>query len=77
MRVMVKLVLQLETSYLIELIRPDMCSKVKKAVLKPFAKSYQIKMGSIRETTAAFLQNQAFVWEERYFNKLNSFTKQN
>ena len=63
MRIMAKLVLQLECSYLIELIRPDMWSKVKEAVSKNFAKSYQVKMGSILKTAAAFLQNQAFVWE--------------
>ena len=65
MRVMAKLVLQLECSYLIELIRPDMWSKVKEAVSKNFAKSYQVKMGSILKTAAAFLQNQAFVWEKK------------
>ena len=65
MRVMGKLVLQLECSYLIELIRPDMWSRVKEAVLNNFAKSYQVKMGSILKTAAAFLQNQAFVWEKK------------
>ena len=65
MRIMAKLVLQLECSYLIELIRPDMWSRVKEAVSKNFAKSYQVKMGSILKTAAAFLQNQAFVWEKK------------
>ena len=65
MRVMAKLVLQLDCSYLIEIIRPDMWSKVKEKVSKNFAKSYQVKMGSILKTTAAFLQNQAFVWEKK------------
>ena len=65
MRIMAKLVLQLECSYLIELIRPDMWSKVKEAVSKNLAKSYQVKMGSILKTAAAFLQNQAFVWEKK------------
>ena len=32
---------------------------------KKFAKSYQVKMGSILKTTAAFLQNQAFVWGKK------------
>ena len=36
MRIMAKLVLQLECSYLIELIRPDMWSRVKEAVSKNF-----------------------------------------
>ena len=61
---MAKLVLQLECSYLIELIRPDMWSKVEEAVSKNFAKSYQVKMGSILKTAVAFLQNQAFVCEK-------------
>ena len=65
MRIMAKLVLQLECSYLIELIRPDMWSKVKEAVSKNFENSYQVKMGSILKTAAAFLQNQAFVWEKK------------
>ena len=65
MRIMAKLVLQLECSYLIELIRPDMWSRVKEAVSKNFAKSYQVKMGSILKTAAAFLQNQAFVWVKK------------
>ena len=65
LRVMAKLVLQLECSYLIELIRPEMWSKVKEAVSKNFAKSYQVNMGSILKTAAAFLQNQAFVWEKK------------
>ena len=65
MRIMAKLVLQLECSYLIELIRPDMWSRVKEAVSKNFAKSYQVKMGPILKTAAAFLQNQAFVWEKK------------
>ena len=65
MRIMAKLVLQLECSYLIELIRPDMWSRVKEAVSKNFAKSYQVKLGSILKTAAAFLQNQAFVWEKK------------
>ena len=65
MRIKAKLVFQLECSYLIELIRPDMWSSVKEAVLKNFAKSNQVKMGSIVKTTAAFLQNQAFVWEKK------------
>ena len=42
-----------------------MWSKVKEAVSKNFAKSYQVKMGSILKTGAAFLQNQAFVWEKK------------
>ena len=65
MRIMAKLVLQLECSCLIELIRPDMWSKVKEAVSKNFAKSYQVKLGSILKTAAAFLQNQAFVCEKK------------
>ena len=65
MRVIAKPFLQLECSYLIELIRPDMWLKVEKAVSKNFAKSYQVKMGSILKTAAAFLQNQAFVWEKK------------
>ena len=65
MRIIAKRVLQLECSYLIELIEPDMWSKVKEAVPKTFAKSYQVKMGSILKTAAAFLQSQAFVWEEK------------
>ena len=65
MRVMTKLVLQLESSYLIELIRPYLWSKVKKAVSKTFAKSYQVKRGSILKTAAAFLQNEAYVWEKK------------
>ena len=65
MRIMAKRVLQLECSYLIELIRPDMWSKGKEAVSKLFAKPYQVKMGSILETAAAFLQNQALVWEKK------------
>ena len=75
-RVMAKLVLQLECSYLIELIRPDMWSKVKEAVLKSFAKSYQVKMRSILKTAAAFLQNQAFVWEKKsIFQQAKQFPK--
>ena len=65
MRIITKLVLQLECSHLIDLIRPDMCSRVKEAVSKNPAKSYQVKMGSILKTAAAFLQNQAFVWEKK------------
>ena len=65
MRIMAKLVLLLECSYLIGLIRPDMRSRVKEAVSKKFAKSYQVKMGSILKTAASFLQNQAFVWEKK------------
>ena len=65
MRVMAKLVLQLDCSYLIGIIRPDMWSNVKEAVSKNFAKSYQVKMGSILKTAAAFLQNQAFAWEKK------------
>ena len=42
-----------------------MWSKVKEAVSKKFAKSYQVKMGSILKTAAAFLQHQAFVWEKK------------
>ena len=53
-----------------------MWSRVKEAVSKNFAKTYQVKMGSILKTAAAFLQNQAFVWEKKgYLNKLNSFRK--
>ena len=63
MRIMAKLVLQLECSYLIELIRPAMWTRVKR--FQNFAKSYQVKMGSILKTAAAFLQNQAFVWEKK------------
>ena len=65
MRVLAKIVLQLECSYLMELFRPDMWSKVKEAVAKNFAKSYQVKMGSILKTVAAFLENQAFVWMKK------------
>ena len=61
MRIIAKLVLQLECSCLIELIRPDKWSKVKEAV----SKRLQVKMGSILKTAAAFLQNQAFVWEQK------------
>ena len=42
-----------------------MWSKVKEAVSKNFAKSYQVKLGSILKTAAAFLQNQAFAWEKK------------
>ena len=73
MRVLAKLVLQLECSYLIELFRTDMWSKVKEAVSKNFAKSYQVKMGSILKTAAAFLQNQAFVWGKK---EISQRTKQ-
>ena len=65
MRVMAKLFLQLECSYLIELIRQDQRSKEKEAVSKNFANSYQVKMGSILKTAAAFLQNQALVWDKK------------
>ena len=65
MRVMAKLFLQLECSYLIELIRQDKRSKEKEAVSKIFANSYQVKMGSILKTAAAFLQNQALVWDKK------------
>ena len=76
-RGMAKLVLQLECSYLIEIIRPDMWSKVKEAVSKKFAKSYQqVKMGSILKTAAAFLQSQAFVWEKKeIFQQAKQFQK--
>ena len=74
-RVMAKPVLQLKRSYLIELIRPDMWSKVKE-VSNNFAKSYQVKMGSILKTAAAFLQNQAFVWEKKEISqKAKQFQK--
>ena len=49
-----------------------MWSKVKEAVLN-FAKSYQVKMGSILKTAAAFLQNQAFVWEKEIFQQAKQF----
>ena len=65
MRDRTKLVLQLDCSYSIEIIRPDMWSKVKEVVSKKFAKSYQVKMRSILKTAASFLQNQAFVWEKK------------
>ena len=65
MRIMVKLVFQLECSCFIDLIRPNMWSRVKEAVSKSFAKFHQVKMGSILKTAAAFLQNQAFVWEKK------------
>ena len=42
-----------------------MWSKVKEAVSKNFAKSYQVKMGSIPKTAAAFPQSQAFVWMKK------------
>ena len=48
-----------------EKIRLDMWSRVNEAVLKSFAKSYQVKMGSILKTAASFLQNQAFAWEKK------------
>ena len=78
MRIMAKLVLQLECSCLIELIRPDMWSRVKEAVSKNFAKSYQVKLGSILKTAAAFLQNQAFVWEKKEISQqAKQFQKNN
>ena len=39
--------------------------KSERGGFKNFAKSYQVKMGSILKTAAAFLQNQAFVWEKK------------
>ena len=65
MRVTAKLVLQLDCSFLIEIIRPDMCSKVKEALSKDLAKSYQDFMGSILIAAAASLQNQGFVWDKK------------
>ena len=57
MRVMAKLVLQLECSYLTEILRPDKLPKKKGAGSERFAESYQVKMGSIQKTAAAFLRN--------------------
>ena len=65
MRVLSKLVLQLDCIYFIEITRPDMWSRVNEAVSKNFAGSFHVKMGSILKTAAAFLQNQAFVWEKK------------
>ena len=76
MRIMAKLVLQLECSYSIELIRPGMWSRVKEAVSKIFAKSCQVKVGSIRKTASAFVQTQAFVWEKKeIFQQAKQFQK--
>ena len=46
-------------------MRPDIWSRVKEAVSKNFAKFYQVKMGSILQTAAAFPQNQALVWKKK------------
>ena len=42
-----------------------MWPKKKEAVSTNFANSYQVKMGSILKTAAAFLQNQASEWEKK------------
>ena len=47
--------------------------KSERKVSKKFAKTYQVKMGSILKTAAAFLQNQAFVWEKK---EISQQTKQ-
>ena len=60
MRVMAKLVLQLECSYLIELIRPDMWSKVKEAVLKKFCKILPSENGIDSEISCCISEKLSF-----------------
>ena len=64
MRTMAKLVHKLNSSYLIEVINPEMWPRVKEAVMT-FEKSYRIKMRSFLKTAAQFLRNQAWMWKKK------------
>ena len=60
MRAMAKFVLQLDCSYLIRQIWPDMWSRVKEAVSKIFAKCYRLELGSILKTAAEYFPKSSF-----------------